>query len=64
MARLQEFGERYRRERQELERREEALRRERDREIKLAADAGIPVREIAHALGLTHQRVSGSLRGD
>lgn len=62
MRRLADFGTVYRRDQRELDREQERLRRERDRQIAAARKTGVPLADIAEALGLTHQAVSKLVR--
>jgi hypothetical protein len=55
---LRKFGRQHAELRSSLEDQLDAAREERDRQIRRAAAAGIPARDIAEVLGLSHQRVS------
>ena len=45
-----------------LEQASEDLRQERDEAIRTAYSAGLPMKAIAHVMGMSHQRVSQIVR--
>jgi len=58
MEQIERFGAKYQKAQVLINQRQQALQEERDIEIARANEAGIPARDIAAALGLSHQRVS------